>query len=172
MTGDVLPCFDASTMVLPDDASCIITVPISIDIASNHGVIVASKTGILNKNHCVSLVESLLQKPTMEELVKNQAILDDGRTLLDTGIIAVRGKAWLELVRLSCSSEPMIANLLKSKKEVCKFLSKMVLKRSYVIVSDLFHIFVSASSSSACRMCTFSDMYCICTKNNQENLCS
>nr|GEX56285.1 bifunctional fucokinase/fucose pyrophosphorylase [Tanacetum cinerariifolium] len=45
MTGDVLPCFDASAMVLPEDTSCIITVPITLDIASNHGVIVASKTG-------------------------------------------------------------------------------------------------------------------------------
>lgn len=118
MTGDVLPCFDASTMVLPEDTSCIITVPLTLDIASNHGVIVASKTGILNKTSYVSLVENLLQKPTMEELVKNQAILDDGRTLLDTGIIAVRGKAWVELVRLACSSQPMIADLLKSKKEM------------------------------------------------------
>ena len=120
MTGDVLPCFDASTMVLPEDTSCIITVPITLDVASNHGVIVASKTGIQNKTCYVSLVENLLQKPTMEELVKNQAILDDGRTLLDTGIIAVRGKAWGELVRLACSSKPMIADLVKSKKEVCK----------------------------------------------------
>lgn len=120
MTGDVLPCFDASTMVLPEDTSCIITVPITVDIASNHGVIVASKTGILNKTCYVSLVDNLLQKPTMEELVKNQAILGDGRTLLDTGIIAVRGKAWVELVKLACSSQPMIAELIKTKQEVCK----------------------------------------------------
>ena len=143
MTGDVLPCFDASTMVLPEDTSCIITVPLTLDIASNHGVIVASKTGILNKTSYVSLVENLLQKPTMEELVKNQAILDDGRTLLDTGIIAVRGKAWVELVRLACSSQPMIADLLKSKKEVCKLFSVV-----NVLVCDQFHIFASASSVS------------------------
>uniref|UniRef100_F6HTX5 Uncharacterized protein n=1 Tax=Vitis vinifera TaxID=29760 RepID=F6HTX5_VITVI len=31
------------------------------------------------------------QKPTMEELVKNQAILDVVRTLLGTGMTAVRG---------------------------------------------------------------------------------
>ena len=143
MTGDVLPCFDASTMVLPEDTSCIITVPLTLDIASNHGVIVASKTGILNKTSYVSLVENLLQKPTMEELVKNQAILDDGRTLLDTGIIAVRGKAWVELVRLACSSQPMIADLLKSKKEVCKLFSVV-----NVLVCDRFHIFAPASSVS------------------------
>ncbi|GAY45752.1 hypothetical protein CUMW_091760 [Citrus unshiu] len=118
MTGDVLPCFDASTMILPEDASCIITVPITLDIASNHGVIVAAKDGILNENYALSLVDDLLQKPNVDELAKNHAILDDGRALLDTGIIAVRGKAWEELVMLSCSCPPMVSELLKSGKEM------------------------------------------------------
>lgn len=117
MTGDVLPCFDASSLVLPEDASCIVTVPITLDIASNHGVIVASKTGISNENVSVNVVENLLQKPCIEELIKYQAILDDGRTLLDTGIIAVRGKAWVDLVTLACSCEPMISELLERKTE-------------------------------------------------------
>lgn len=117
MTGDVLPCFDASTLILPQDASSIITVPITLDIAANHGVIVASKTEILEESYTVSLVDNLLQKPSVEELVKNQAILDDGRALLDTGIIAVRGKAWVELVKLACSCQPLISELLNSKKE-------------------------------------------------------
>nr|GMD31516.1 bifunctional fucokinase/fucose pyrophosphorylase [Ipomoea batatas] len=118
MTGDVLPCFDASSLVLPDDASCIVTVPITLDIASNHGVIVASKTGISNEKVSVNVVENLLQKPCIEELIKYQAILDDGRTLLDTGIIAVRGKAWVDLVNLACSCEPMISELLERKAEM------------------------------------------------------
>ncbi|KAL5792198.1 hypothetical protein ACOSP7_000792 [Xanthoceras sorbifolium] len=118
MTGDVLPCFDASTMILPEDASTIITVPITLDIASNHGVIVAAKIGISSESYTVSLVDNLLQKPSVEELVKNHAILDDGRTLLDTGIIAVRGKAWEELVMLSCSCQAMISQLLKSRNEM------------------------------------------------------
>ncbi|KAL9229015.1 hypothetical protein vseg_004533 [Gypsophila vaccaria] len=113
MTGDVLPCFDASSMVLPENTSCIITVPITLDIASNHGVVVA-----LDSASSVSLVDNLLQKPTVEELVQNKALLDDGRTLLDTGIIAVRGKAWVELVKLACSSQPLIQELLESKKEM------------------------------------------------------
>ncbi|KAJ6328824.1 hypothetical protein OIU77_010499 [Salix suchowensis] len=118
MTGDVLPCFDASTLVIPEDASCIITVPITLDVASNHGVIVASNTGILTESYTVSLAENLLQKPSLEELVANEALLDDGRTLLDTGIIAARGKAWAELARLASSCEPMIEELLKSRKEM------------------------------------------------------
>ncbi|XP_059458035.1 bifunctional fucokinase/fucose pyrophosphorylase [Corylus avellana] len=118
MTGDVLPCFDASTMVLPEDTSCIITVPITLDIASNHGVIVASQSGITAKSVLVSLVDNLLQKPSIRELDENKAILDDGRTLLDTGMIAVRGQAWVELVKLACSCQPMISELLKSRKEM------------------------------------------------------
>ncbi|XP_047315661.1 bifunctional fucokinase/fucose pyrophosphorylase [Impatiens glandulifera] len=118
MTGDVLPLFDASTMVLPDDTSCIITVPITLDIASNHGVVVASRNEIQNENYQLSLVENLLQKPSAEELVRGNAILDDGRTLLDTGIIAARGKAWEDLVMLSCSSQPLISELLRSGNEM------------------------------------------------------
>ncbi|KAH6834208.1 L-fucokinase/GDP-L-fucose pyrophosphorylase [Perilla frutescens var. hirtella] len=118
MTGDVLPCFDAFSMVLPEDTASIVTVPITLDIASNHGVIVASKFESVNDNCSVSLVGNLLQKPSVEDLVDHQAILDDGRTLLDTGIIAVKGKAWVDLVTLSCSSQPMIARLLHSKKEM------------------------------------------------------
>ncbi|XP_010267502.1 PREDICTED: bifunctional fucokinase/fucose pyrophosphorylase isoform X2 [Nelumbo nucifera] len=118
MTGDVLPCFDASSLVLPEDASCIITVPITLDIASNHGVIVASKTGTLDKAYSLCLVENLLQKPTAKELIENQAILHDGRTLLDTGLIAARGKAWEELIGIASSSKEMISELLKSGKEM------------------------------------------------------
>ncbi|TYH95806.1 hypothetical protein ES332_A12G132500v1 [Gossypium tomentosum] len=118
MTGDVLPCFDASTLILPPDSSTIITVPITLDIAANHGVIVASKSEIFDESYTVSLVDNLLQKPSVDELVKNQAILDDGRALLDTGIIAVRGNALVELVKLACSCQPLIFELLKRKKEM------------------------------------------------------
>ncbi|CAN1309419.1 Bifunctional fucokinase/fucose pyrophosphorylase, partial [Linum perenne] len=118
MTGDVLPCFDAFSLVIPEDASCIVTVPITLDIAANHGVIVASDAGVVAENYSVDLVDNLLQKPSQEELVKSKAILDDGRTLLDTGIIAVRGKAWRELVCLSVSCQPMIKDLLKTRKEM------------------------------------------------------
>ncbi len=55
MTGDVLPCFDTSGMILPQDASCIVTVPSALDIAANHGVIVTSKTGDVGECYTVSL---------------------------------------------------------------------------------------------------------------------
>lgn len=127
MTGDVLPCFDASTLILPEDTSCIITVPITLDVASNHGVIVASKSDNLEKSYMISSVDNLLQKPSLEELVKNNAILDDGRTLLDTGIIAVRGKGWLELVKLALSSQLMVAELLNSRKEAGYYCQRIFL---------------------------------------------
>ncbi|XP_038977769.1 bifunctional fucokinase/fucose pyrophosphorylase [Phoenix dactylifera] len=119
MTGDVLPCFDASSMILPDNACCIITVPITLDIATNHGVVVAAKEGIVSEKYSLCLVDNLLQKPTMEELLKGQAIQHDGRALLDTGIIAMRGKAWVELVKLACSSsQTMMLELINSRKEM------------------------------------------------------
>ncbi|KAL0913103.1 hypothetical protein M5K25_016535 [Dendrobium thyrsiflorum] len=119
MTGDVLPIFDASTLILPDDASCIITVPITVDIASNHGVVVASRNGVMNESYSLCLVDNLLQKPSMEELIDSEAILHDGRTLLDTGIIAIRGKAWVELAMLAYSScHIVIQKLLGSRNEM------------------------------------------------------
>lgn len=117
MTGDVLPCFDASNMILPDDASCIITTPITMDVACNHGVIVAAEDGIKGENYSLCLVENLLQKPTMNEMLESHAVLSDGRALLDTGIISVRGKAWEELLRLACLSSSMIKDLITCKKE-------------------------------------------------------
>ncbi|KAJ4784147.1 L-fucokinase/GDP-L-fucose pyrophosphorylase [Rhynchospora pubera] len=119
MTGDVLPCFDASTLVLREDSSCIITVPITLDIASNHGVIVARSDAAVNgEDYALSPVDNLLQKPTMNQLLDGCAILEDGRALLDTGIIAARGKAWEQLMQLSCSSsQRMIYELVDSRKE-------------------------------------------------------
>lgn len=118
MTGDVLPCFDASTMILPDNSGCIITVPITLDVAANHGVVVASNEGTIGDNYSLCYVENLLQKPTLKELKKGNAILPDGRTLLDTGIIAAKGKAWAELVKIACSSsQTMIFELVNSQKE-------------------------------------------------------
>ncbi|XP_025798584.1 bifunctional fucokinase/fucose pyrophosphorylase isoform X1 [Panicum hallii] len=120
MTGDVLPCFDASNLVLPEDAASIVTVPTTLDVAANHGVVVASKDGgIDQENYSLCLVDNLLQKPTVSELVEGHAILDDGRALLDTGIIAARGKAWQDLVTLAhSSSHTMIKELMTSKKEL------------------------------------------------------
>jgi len=119
MTGDVLPCFDASNLVLPEDAACIVTVPTTLDVAANHGVVVASKDGGIDReNYSLCLVDNLMQKPTVSELVEGHAILDDGRALLDTGIIAARGKAWQDLVTLAHSSgHTMIKELMTSKKE-------------------------------------------------------
>ncbi|KAK9093877.1 hypothetical protein Scep_025346 [Stephania cephalantha] len=118
MTGDVLPCFDASSLTLPEDSSCIITVPITLDIASNHGVIVASKSAYVGKTFSLSLVENLLQKPSLKELVDNQAILHDGRTLLDTGIIAMSlyedmVAAWVPAKHEWLNSRPLGKELVK-----------------------------------------------------------
>eukprot|EP01018_Ginkgo_biloba_P012713 Gb_11899 [translate_table: standard] len=119
MTGDVLPCFDTSTMVLPDDGACVVTVPTTLDIAVNHGVIVISSTSMnATSRHNLDTVENLLQKPSLKELANNGAIQSDGRALLDTGIFAVRGKAWQDIIKLSSSSPELISELLKRREEV------------------------------------------------------
>lgn len=120
MTGDVLPCFDSSIMSFPDDGACVVTVPTTLDIATNHGVIVISST---RKNLCGShknldIVEMLLQKPSLKDLENNGAIGFDGRALLDTGIFAIRGKAWQDIIKLSSASPTLISELLKRKEEV------------------------------------------------------
>ena len=43
MTGDVLPCFDASSLSLPENGALVVTVPTSLSIASKHGVILSSQ---------------------------------------------------------------------------------------------------------------------------------
>ena len=60
MTGGVFPCFGASIMVLLVLLGRIITVLITLDIDSNHGVIVSSKTEILNKISEVNIVKNIL----------------------------------------------------------------------------------------------------------------
>ena len=45
MTGDVLPCFDGSSITLPENGAVVITVPASLARASRHGVILGSQVG-------------------------------------------------------------------------------------------------------------------------------
>uniref|UniRef100_A0A0D6QT87 L-fucokinase domain-containing protein n=1 Tax=Araucaria cunninghamii TaxID=56994 RepID=A0A0D6QT87_ARACU len=120
MTGDVLPCFDSSTMALPDDGACVVTVPTTLDIAINHGVIVTSSTGtnVCDTGKKLDMVENLLQKPTLKELMNKRAIRSDGRALLDTGIFAIRGQAWQDIIKLSSSSPALISELLTQKAEM------------------------------------------------------
>lgn len=46
MTGDVLPCFDGSSIALPENGAVVITVPASLAGAAKHGVILGSQVGI------------------------------------------------------------------------------------------------------------------------------
>lgn len=156
MTGDVLPCFDASNLVLPDDAACIVTVPTTLDVAANHGVVVAAKDGTDGENYSLCLVDNLLQKPTVHELVEGQAIRDDGRALLDTGIISARGKAWQELVRLAySSSHVMIKELITGRKEV----SKYFLTHCPIFHNRLSHLLQTCFIES--RLCDYSENACV-----------
>lgn len=49
MTGDVLPCFDGSSISLPENGAVVITVPASLSRASRHGVILSSQVCTLTR---------------------------------------------------------------------------------------------------------------------------
>lgn len=127
MTGDVLPCFDFSNFLTPEDGACVVTVPTGLDMAANHGVILTSSVDgmttppgafILNQENKLELVVDLLQKPTIGELVDSHAVRSEGTVLLDTGIFAVCGKAWSKLMELALEEPDPVSALLHSKKEV------------------------------------------------------
>ncbi|KAG6541209.1 hypothetical protein Mapa_017370 [Marchantia paleacea] len=112
MTGDVLPCFNASGLALPEDGVCVVTVPCALDFASKHGVILSSswKKGAAppmrsssgkSANRRLFLVDDLLQKPSTQEMFKRGAVNKARRVLLDTGIFALHGTAWQDMIRLA-----------------------------------------------------------------------
>ncbi|KAL3684923.1 hypothetical protein R1sor_002945 [Riccia sorocarpa] len=112
MTGDVLPCFSASELAIPEDGVCVVTVPCSLDLASKHGVILSSlwKEGSAPPLRSLSgkkvlrrlfLVEDLLQKPSAEEMFIRGAVNSARKVLLDTGIFALQGTAWQNLIGLA-----------------------------------------------------------------------
>ena len=122
MTGDVLPCYDFSDFMVPEDGACIVSVPAALSIACNHGVILTfseGKKSVVNGQVTkLEQVSSLIQKPTYNELLERGAIRSDGRVLLDTGIFAVRGKAWRDLIGLSIEEPDPISALLEHQEEV------------------------------------------------------
>ncbi|XP_024367740.1 bifunctional fucokinase/GDP-fucose pyrophosphorylase isoform X3 [Physcomitrium patens] len=116
MTGDVLPCFDASSMTLPENGAIVITVPAPLSRASKHGVILGSQS---DKNtSTLPLVIDLLQKPSSKEMGKRGAMLADGTALLDTGIFVVRGDAFSNLVAFALLDPNPVADILATGEEV------------------------------------------------------
>lgn len=125
MTGDVLPCYDFSNFLTPGDGACIVTVPAALDVAANHGVILTSSkdkathfSPVYCQEHRLQQVVDLLQKPTHSKLLDSGAIRSDGTALLDTGIFAVRGKAWGDLLELAVEEPDPVSVLLQHREEV------------------------------------------------------
>lgn len=126
MTGDVLPCFDASLMRLPPHGAVVVTAPAPLDVASRHGVIVSAQ-----HEHCrpptgsvaagtkgPEVVGRLLQKPRVNEMVAQGAIYGSGQALLDTGIFAVTGDTWQALIGLATRALDPVLQVLASGEEV------------------------------------------------------
>ncbi|KAG0577868.1 hypothetical protein KC19_5G187500 [Ceratodon purpureus] len=117
MTGDVLPCFDGSSITLPENGAVVITVPASLARAAKHGVILGSQ-GHENTTSDLPLVVNLLQKPSATEMVEKGAVLADGRALLDTGIFVVRGAAFSNLVEFALLDPNPVGDILATGDEV------------------------------------------------------
>jgi fucokinase len=132
MTGDVLPCFDAASLKLPENGTVVVTVPTVLSRATKHGVILCSTAGSYGASSAVTrkqrfpgeqndsplLVEDLLQKPSVDEMLRRGAVDPDGNALLDTGIFAVQGTAWHDLIGLALSDPNPINDILMSGDEV------------------------------------------------------
>ncbi|XP_024517725.1 bifunctional fucokinase/fucose pyrophosphorylase-like [Selaginella moellendorffii] len=116
MTGDVLPCFDASKMTTPRDGALVVTVPTSLAVAANHGVILSQKTD--DGTSACFAVEDLLQKPSRDEMYARGAVSSDSTALLDTGIFVVVGDAWDDLIRMSLAELDPLRMLLDNAQEM------------------------------------------------------
>ncbi|GJP45147.1 hypothetical protein CLOM_g4560, partial [Closterium sp. NIES-68] len=137
MTGDVLPCFNASRIHLPSHGALVVTAAVPLDVASRHGVILASdqhqqhqqqqqqhqqqqqqqqqqqhQNGIrCDKDSSPQLVADLLQKPSVADMVEKGALCGVGGALLDTGHLrfeSIRG------ARISMGASPPCLALLSA----------------------------------------------------------
>ncbi|KAI5082052.1 hypothetical protein GOP47_0001795 [Adiantum capillus-veneris] len=125
MTGDVLPCYDFSCLSTPINGTCIVVVPAPPDVAANHGVILTRPGDDSGEGYEASgqrcelhQVIDLLQKPSHSELSVRGALSEDNTALLDSGIFAVRGRAWTQFLNLSVEDPDLISKLLEQREEV------------------------------------------------------
>jgi len=89
-SGDVLLSFDPSEVTFNDKGVTGVAYPGSADVASNHGVYIVPKV-FAGRNSTGSRqavpVSDFLQKPTYEELKKNNGLDATERAFVDTGIM-------------------------------------------------------------------------------------
>jgi len=109
LAGDVLPLVDLAAFVPPADQVAVLTLPVPLDVASRHGVIVADDDG---------RVRRLLQKQPSEVLLASDALVDGAAALLDTGVIALRGKAFAALAMVAAGHPEPVARLLEKRVEL------------------------------------------------------
>ncbi len=89
-SGDVLLSFDPSQVTFSENGVTGVAYPGSVDVASNHGVYVVPKglaVGNRSDSQLVVPVFNFLQKPTYDELKKNNGLDVAERAFVDTGIM-------------------------------------------------------------------------------------
>jgi fucokinase len=83
-SGDVLLSFDASKVIFSDSGVTGLAYPDSIDVASKHGVYIATPSAT---EESLRKVMDFLQKPTYKELKESNALDIEERAFTDTGIM-------------------------------------------------------------------------------------
>ncbi|NOY79718.1 MAG: hypothetical protein GXP31_01805 [Kiritimatiellaeota bacterium] len=99
LTGDVLPIWRSGRRSFPADTAVVLAKPMSLDVASRHGVILPGRDGT---------VKTVLQKPAPREVVAAGGVVVGGAALVDTGVVAFTGAAFEALTALACAvPDPM-----------------------------------------------------------------
>ena len=108
----------SNSLLIPNNAVSVIGVPESIDIAKNHGVLVASEVRSGTRSSVIdigtnfsSVANQYLQKPTIELMESSGAVVD-GKVYIDTGVVIFTGEAVVAF--LSLLDDPVV-NMCTSK---------------------------------------------------------
>ncbi len=109
LTGDVLPIWRSARRPFPENAAVVLTKPMSLDVASRHGVIVPGRGGV---------VKTVLQKPTPEEITAAGGLVGGGAALVDTGVYAFTGTAFEALAALACATPDPVDRLVREDRQL------------------------------------------------------
>jgi len=105
LTGDVLPLFSADELTAPENAALVLTRPVSLSLASRHGVIVPGRGG---------RVRRMLQKPTPDQVRRAGGLVHGAAALIDTGVYVFSGAVLDALSAAALSATDPVARLVEA----------------------------------------------------------
>ena len=108
-SGDVLPLFPAVEIQAQPDSITLIVTTAPLAVAGRHGVAVLDAQ---------DRVTDLLQKASPETLAQAGAVLADGSAWIDTGLVAIRGRALQQFITLASAPIDPVATLETTRQEI------------------------------------------------------